>query len=89
MKTELILFRLDAPALIAAPGSAPGEGPDGTVVCAVENCPDDLPADAVLELVRGLYPTEGVTAVDYAQLAAWKSAKREGGCCGGSCGGKG
>ncbi|HYE51090.1 MAG TPA: hypothetical protein VEB20_15950 [Azospirillaceae bacterium] len=82
MRTELILFRTDAHAALAPAGSVPGEAGEGAVVCAIDNCPDEVPGEAVLKLVHNLYPAAGVTRVDYGQLAA----HRAGTCCGGACG---
>lgn len=82
MRTELIHFERGAPAREAAPASRPGLMDDGSVVCAIDNCPDDVPTQAIVARVSGLFPGEGVIRVDFADLPK----PRTGSCCG-SCGG--
>lgn len=83
MRTELILFQQGAAPSLAAAGSIPGPQPDGTVVCAIDNCPERMVVARLLERLTGLFPAEGVTRVEFADLPA----PRTGACCGGACGG--
>lgn len=83
MRTELVRFSKEMPTRLAGPGAIPGALPDGSVVCAIDNCPDGVSVDDLTARLRGLFPADGVIRVDFADLPAAKS----GNCCGGACGG--
>jgi len=83
MRTELVHFRRGAPARTASTGLPAGVQADGTVICAIDNCPAGVSTDDLLNRLRGLFPGEGTIRVDFADLPA----PRDGNCCGGACGG--
>lgn len=82
MKTEIIHFRRDAAHSLLLSDRGPGEQPDGSVICAIDDCPDALPPEKLLNRLLGLFPAPGTTRVSFADLPV-----RDGGCCGGCCGG--
>ncbi|SNT01562.1 MULTISPECIES: hypothetical protein [unclassified Azospirillum] len=83
MKTQFIQFRRDAAhLLLPQPDTVPGELPDGSIICAIDECPDGLPPERLLRRLQGLFPTPGTSRIRFADLP-----ERDGGCCGGHCGG--
>lgn len=83
MKTQFIQFRRDAAHLLLLQHDAMlGAQADGSVICAIEDCPEALPSERLLQRLQGLFPTPGTTRISFTDLP-----ERDGGCCGGRCGG--
>lgn len=82
MKTEIVHFRRDAVHSLLSSNSTPGEQADGSVICAIDECPDALSPEKLLNQLQGLFPAPGMIRVSFADLPV-----RDGGCCGGRCGG--
>ncbi|MFV3127171.1 hypothetical protein [Niveispirillum sp. KHB5.9] len=78
MQTRIVQFRRDAAHHMAPADAVLGPQQDGSIVCAIDDCPDAVPP----ERLRELFPTPDVLRVAFADLPV-----RDGGCCGGSCGG--
>lgn len=82
MKTEIVHFRRDSAHSLLPSDGVPGEQADGSVICAIDECPDTLVAEKLLNRLQGLFPAPGMTRVSFADLPV-----RDRGCCGGRCGG--
>lgn len=82
MKTQLVHFRRDVAHGLAPPDSPLGSQADGSIICAIKDCPDALPPERLLDRLKGLFPSSSVSSVSFSDLPA-----RDGGCCGGHCGG--
>lgn len=82
MQTRIVQFRRDAAHHMAPADAVLGPQQDGSIVCAIDECPDAVAPEGLLSRLRGLFPTPDVTRVAFADLPV-----RDGGCCGGSCGG--
>ncbi|MQP67844.1 hypothetical protein GE253_21200 [Niveispirillum sp. SYP-B3756] len=86
MKTQFIQFRRDAAHLLLLQQDAVlGAQADGSIICAIDDCPEALPSDPserLLQRLQGLFPTPGTARISFTDLP-----ERDSGCCGGRCGG--